>query len=155
MTFKELQAGMIAAMKERNQAKKNVFSEIIACVKNMAIEQKCRDNITEDMVAAAILKTKKICQEQIDTCPETHTELLNSYKTNMMYINEIAPRMMTEEEVYNYINNELIKLSQVMTISPKIKGMVMKNVMSSLKGKADGKMINRVVDRLLANVKEV
>ena len=36
-------------------------------------------------------------------------------------------------------------------ISPKIKGMVMKNIMPKLKGKADSRLINQVVDRLINN----
>ena len=39
MTFKELQAAMVAAMKEKNRVKKEVIADMVACAKNMAIEK--------------------------------------------------------------------------------------------------------------------
>lgn len=93
------------------------------------------------------MKCKKTCQEQIDTCPANRTNLLNMYTENMKYINEIAPKQMSEDEVREFVKSELIELTQVVTepINPKMKGMVMKNIMPKLKGKADGKLINKVV----------
>ena len=76
MTFKELQAAMIAAMKEKNRVKKEVIADMVACAKNMAIEKGCKDNITDEIVAAAILKSKKMCQDQIDTCPASRPDRL-------------------------------------------------------------------------------
>jgi len=139
------------SMKQQNRVKKAVIADIVTCTKNMAIEKKCKDNITEEIVDAAILKCKKTCQEQIDTCPANRTDLLNMYKENMKYINEIAPKQMSEDEVKKFINAELVELSQAVTepINPKMKGLVMKNIMPKLKGKADGKLINKVVMELL------
>lgn len=54
MTFAELQAAMMAAMKEKNRVKKNVIADMITCAKNMAIEQGCKDNITDEIVKEAI-----------------------------------------------------------------------------------------------------
>jgi uncharacterized protein YqeY len=105
MTFKELQAAMVAAMKEKNRVKKEVIADMVACAKNMAIEQGCKDNITDEIVAAAILKSKKMCQDQIDTCPANRPDKLEAYNLCMTYINELAPKMMTEEEVLKIVEN--------------------------------------------------
>ena len=51
--------------------------------------------------------------------------------------------MMSEAEVESFI---MEKFADV--VASKNKGMVMKNVMPELKGKADGKVINQVVARL-------
>lgn len=151
MTFEKLMKDLTDSMKQQNRVKKAVIADIVTCTKNMAIEKKCKDNITEEIVDAAILKCKKTCQEQIDTCPANRTDLLNMYKENMKYINEIAPKQMSEDEVKKFINAELVELSQAVTepINPKMKGLVMKNIMPKLKGKADGKLINKVVMELL------
>lgn len=143
MTFENLMKNLTDSMKQQNRIKKAVIADIVTCTKNMAIEKKCKDNITEEIVDAAILKCKKTCQEQIDTCPANRTDLLNVYKENMKYINEIAPKQMSEDEVREFVKSELIELTQ--PINPKMKGMVMKNIMPKLKGKADGKLINKVV----------
>ena len=70
MTFKELQAAMVAAMKEKNRVKKEVIADMVACAKNMAIEKGCKDNITDEIVAAAILKSRKCVKTK-----STHVQL--------------------------------------------------------------------------------
>ena len=123
MTFEKLMKNLTDSMKQQNRVKKAVIADIVTCTKNMAIEKKCKDNITEEIVDAAILKCKKTCQEQIDTCPVNRTDLLSMYKENMKYIDEIAPKQMSEDEIKKFVNTELIELSQVVTepISPKRK----------------------------------
>ena len=147
MTFEKLMKNLTDSIKQQNRIKKAVIADIVTCAKNIAIEKKCKDNITEESVNAAILKCKKTCQEQIDTCPANRTDLLNTYKENMKYIDEIAPKQMSENEVRKFIQSELIELTQVITepINPKMKGLIMKNIMPKLKGKADGKLISKVV----------
>ena len=150
MTFKELQAAMTAAMKEKNRVKKNVVADMMTCAKNMAIEAGCKDNITDEIVMKAILKSKKVCQEQIDTCPSNRPDILEGYKLCMTYIDELAPKMMSKEEVKKSVTDILVKLS-LNNREPFNKGMAMKAIMAELKGKADGKMINQVVTEILAS----
>ena len=144
MTFNQLQAAMMTAMKEKNRVKKNVIADMITCAKNMAIEQGCKDNITDEIVKAAILKSKKVCQEQIDTCPFNRPDILEGYKLCMTYINEFAPKMMSDEEIKEDVERIFATSS-----TPLNKGTAMKLVMAELKGKADGKLINQIVTDIL------
>ena len=148
MTFKELQAAMTTAMKERNRVKKDVIADMVACAKNMAIEKGCKDNITDEIVKEAILKSKKRCQEQIDTCPANRPDLLEAYTICMGYINEFAPKMMSEKEIKDFVGSEMITMS-LNNREPFNKGKFMKVIMPKLKGKADGKLINKVVEDIL------
>lgn len=147
MTFKELQNEMTKAMKEKNRVRKTVIADMIACAKNMAIEQGCKDNITDEITVAAILKSKKVCQEQIDTCPANRSDILEGYKVCMGYINELAPKMMSEQEIYNIVQDAFLNIA--MKNTPLNKGTLMKAVMPRLKGKADGKVISKIVDSVL------
>lgn len=147
MTFKELQNEMTKAMKEKNKVRKTVIADMIACAKNMAIEQGCKDNITDEITVAAILKSKKVCQEQIDTCPANRPDILEGYKVCMGYINELAPKMMSEQEIYNIVQDAFLNIA--MKNTPLNKGTLMKAVMPRLKGKADGKVISKIVDSVL------
>lgn len=147
MTFKELQNEMMKAMKEKNKVRKTVIADMIACAKNMAIEQGCKDNITEEITVAAILKSKKICQEQVDTCPANRPDILEGYKICMGYINELAPKMMSEQEIYDIVQDAFLNIT--MKNTPLNKGSLMKAVMPKLKGKADGKAISKIVDSVL------
>lgn len=135
----------MSAMKEKNRVKKNVIADIVACAKNMAIEEGCKDNITDAIVEKAILKSKKRCQEQIDTCPANRPDLLEAYTICMGYINEFAPKMMDEEEIKVFLIKEIINMN-LDGSQPWNKGIIMKNIMPKLKGKADGKLINKTVE---------
>lgn len=139
MTFDQLQSAMRQAMKEKNRVKKTVIADMVACAKNMAIEKGCKDNITEEITDAAILKSKKMCQEQIDTCPTNRPDLMEGFQLCMTYIDELAPKMMSEDEVRQAVK-DILTGTDVAN-----KGAAMKLVMPALKGKADGKIINKIV----------
>lgn len=143
MKIIELQDKLTQSMKEKNRVKKTVIADMVACAKNMAIEKGCKDNIPEEIVDAAILKSKKICQEQIDTCPTNRPDILEGYKICMSYIDELAPKMMSEDEVRQAVK-DILAGADVSN-----KGAAMKLIMPALKGKADGKVINKIVTEVL------
>ena len=134
---------MIAAMKAKEKARKDTISGLIAAVKKAAIDEGCRDDIPEAMVDAVILKELKTANEQIETCPADRTELLEEYKAKAEVITEFAPKQLSEEEIKAVLTEKFADV-----IATKNKGMIMKSVMGELKGKADGKLINRIVAEL-------
>lgn len=140
MQFETLQKDMIAAMKAREKSRKDAISSLISAAKKVAIDEGCRDDIKEELVDRVILKELKTVKEQINSCPKDRTDLLEEYQARYDVINEYAPSMMSAEEVKAFIEENFADV-----IATKNKGMIMKNVMPKLKGKADGKVINEVV----------
>lgn len=140
MTLETLQKEMIAAMKAKNKVRKDTISSIVSAVKKAAIDNKCKDNITEELVNTVILKEQKTMQEMIDTCPADRTDLLTEYKEKMTIIAEFAPKLLTNpDEIKTFIEEtgiELVKANR---------GQIMK----ALKGKADMKIANGVVGGML------
>lgn len=143
MKFETLQKDMIAAMKARDKERKDAISSLISAVKKVAIDEGHRDDIGEDLVDRVILKEQKTAKEQLDTCPADRTDLLAEYQLRYDVISSYAPQMMSEDEVKEIINTQFAEV-----IASKNKGMIMKSVMPVLKGKADGKLINKVVEEL-------
>ena len=143
MQMAQLQKDMIAAMKAKDKTRKDAISAVVSAVKKVAIDAGCRDNIPEDMVDQVILKELKSVKEQIDTCPADRTDLLEAYQARYDIMKEYAPKQLSAEEVKAII---IEKFADV--VATKNKGMIMKNVMAELKGKADGKVINAVVAEL-------
>lgn len=143
MTLEVLQKDMITAMKARDKARKDSISSLVSAIKKVAIDEGCRDDIKEELVDRVILKELKTVKEQIDSCPAERAELLAEYQARYDVINEYAPTLMSEDEVRSFITE---KFADVVT--SKNKGLIMKNVMPELKGKADGKVINGVVAEL-------
>ncbi|MCI5918869.1 MAG: GatB/YqeY domain-containing protein [Roseburia sp.] len=143
MQLEQLQKDMIAAMKARDKVRKDAISSLISAAKKVAIDEGCRDDIKEELVNRVILKEMKTVKEQIETCPADRTDLIEEYQTRYKIFEEYAPAMMSEEEVEAFIKEKFADV-----VATKNKGMIMKNVMPELKGKADGKVINQVVARL-------
>ena len=143
MELETLRSDMIAAMKAKDKPRKEAISSLVSAVKKAAIDAGCRDDIKEDMVDQVILKELKTVKEQIDTCPAEREDLKAEYQFRYDVIQEYAPSLMSEEEIRNFIMEKFADI-----FAQKNKGMIMKNVMPELKGKADGKLINQVVAKL-------
>lgn len=143
MTLENLQKDMIAAMKAKDKVRKDAVSSLIAAVKKYGIDNGVRNEITEEMTNAVILKELKTAKEQLDTCPKDRTDLIEAYTVNYEIIKEYAPKLLSEEEVKAILTEKFADV-----IATKNKGMIMKTVMAELKGKADGKVINAVVAEL-------
>ena len=143
MKFEQLRADMVTAMKEKNKEKKDAISSLIDAVKKVAIDQGTRDNITDELVDKVVLKELKSCKEQIDSCPADRVELLQEYKNREMYISAYAPQLMSKEDIIKIINEKFADV-----VASKNKGQIMKVIMPEFKGKADGKLINEIVEEL-------
>ncbi len=143
MQFEKLQKDMIAAMKARDKVRKDALSALVSAAKKAAIDEGCRDNISEEIVDRVILKEIKSVKEQIDTCPDSRQDLRQEYQARYGIFQEYAPQMMSAAEVEAFITERFADI-----VSGKNKGLIMKNVMPELKGKADGSVISQVVARL-------
>lgn len=143
MQFEQLQKDMITAMKARDKMRKDAISTLVSAAKKVAIDEGCRDDISEELVNRVVLKEIKSVKEQIDTCPENRTDLLEEYQKRYDIFMEYAPQMMSAEEVETLITEKFAEV-----VATKNKGMIMKNIMPELKGKADGSVINQVVAKL-------
>ena len=143
MEMETLQKEMIAAMKARDKVRKDAISGLVSAAKKVAIDEGCRDDIKEELVNRVILKELKTVKEQIDSCPESRPDLTEEYQARYDIYQEFAPAMMSAEEVEKFITEKFADV-----LASKNKGMIMKNVMPELKGKADGKVINQVVAKL-------
>ena len=147
MTLEMLSKEMIIAMKNKDKLRKDTISALIGAVKKAGIDKGCRDNIPESLVTEVILKEQKTINEMIDTCPKDRIDLLKEYVNRAEIIKEFAPKMLTEEEIKEEFLNfckekniELIKNNKVI---------IMKNFMPTIKGRADGKIANKIISENL------
>lgn len=143
MELEQLRSDMVAAMKNRDKERKDSISSLVSAVKKAAIDEGCREDVPSELVDRVILKELKTVKEQIDTCPAEREDLREQYQRRYDVIAAYAPQMMSADEVKAYIEKNFAEI-----VATKNKGMIMKNVMGQLKGKADGKVINEVVAEL-------
>ena len=147
MKFEDIKKELLIATKEKDLIKKYVLKDIIMTCNNMAIAKGKKNNISEELVTDAIMKTKKIYQEQLNTCPAERVELMETYKSYLVEVEKYVPKMFDKEEVFNIVKKII---SEEMDEQKLNKGIVMKTVMPRLKGKAEGHIINEVVTEILS-----
>ncbi len=143
MTIEILTQKMYDAMKSGDKLHKEVYSSLIGAVKKSAIDKGCRDNIPESLVDETILKEQKTIKEMIETCPKDRVETLTEYENKMAVIAEIAPQMLSAED----IAHELVMFCELegLDLIKANKVAVMRGFMPTLKGRADGKLANKVI----------
>ena len=139
MTIEALQNEMISALKSGNKFRKDTISTLIAQIKRVAIDKGCRDNITEELVDAELLKAKKAQQDSIDTCPASRADLLEEYKKQMEIIMEFVPSLIEDE---NEIRDILLQCGW--TVKKSNQGSIMKWVKENYAGKIDMKKVSQV-----------
>ena len=142
MELKVLQNEMVAALKARNKFRKDVISSLVGAVKKAAIDKNCRDNVTEELVNAVLIKEQKTMQEMIDTCPATRPEVLAEYTAKKQIIDEFTPQIITDPaQIKTMVEAIGIDLTK------KNRGAIMKVLKDNL---VDMKIANQVVGGMLA-----
>ncbi len=144
LLIEKIREDMKVAMKEKNQEKKNAIASIVDAAKKIVIDKGGdRVNIPDDIVSQVVLKELKTIKEQIDTCPADRSDLLTEFRNRYAIVEAYAPKLMSKEEILKLINEKFPDV-----VAGKNKGLIMKNIMPELKGKADGKLINEIVEEL-------
>lgn len=149
MTLEKLQADMIAALKNKDTFRKTQLSSLVAAVKKAGIDNLCRDKIPEEIVNKALLKEQKMAQEMLSTCPSERKDEYAKIKKGLEIINEYAPTLLNDPIE---IKNQIIQLcdNADVIISKKNKSAAMKIIMPYFKGKADMKIVSKIISELFS-----
>jgi uncharacterized protein YqeY len=149
MTLEKLQSDMIAARKSANKARVSALTNMIDTVKKASLTPKGRVEITEQLVNESLIKYQKIVQEQYDTCPNgaEYMERKSQYCKELEIVKEYAPQLITDTKELKIKIEEILDnlADQGIGVEPKNRGVIMKTVMSELKGKADLKVAQSIL----------
>ena len=137
---------MMEALKAKDTPRKDALSLLLAALKSKQIDK--RSELTEDEENAVVMKEIKSAQEAIDTAPPSRQDIIDENKFKIAVYSEFAPRLMSEDDVKAVIAVVLGQLG-IEKPAPTDKGNIMKVLMPLVKGKADGKMINKLVEEAL------
>ena len=147
MNLDTLQKAKIEAIKNKNLVYKEAVSNMIDAVQKASITPKGRVEITEQLIDEVLIKYQKTIQEMIDTCPAARTDLMEKYLAEMEVVKAYAPQLISDEEqirlmIMDAVNGEV-------ELTKQNKGKIMKMISPIFKGKADMKVVNRVVGEML------
>lgn len=136
---------MKKALKGNEKLKLSTLRLIRAAIKNAEIAKK--DKLTGDEIIGTISNNLKKLEESLDIFTRgQRPELAEKAKKEIEIVKEYLPEQLSEEEVEKIVKATIIKFGfkGIKDIGP-----AMKEIMPQLKGKADGKMVNKLVWGLL------
>lgn len=142
-----VRSAMMQAMKDKDKARKDALSLLLAALKNKAIEK--RADLTEEEENAVVFREIKQAQETVETTPSDRVQIIEEAKLRISVYGEFVPKLMDEEEIREVITAVLAQL-QIEQPTVKDKGRIMKTLMPCVKGKADGGLVNRVLGTFFA-----
>ncbi|BAI81042.1 conserved hypothetical protein [Deferribacter desulfuricans SSM1] len=128
-------------MKEKNSVALGAIRMLRAEIKNAEIEKK--GELTDEDVIKVVqsaIKKRKEAAEQYEKA--NRHELAEKEKKEIEILSKYLPEQLSEEELKKIIAEEINKFESK---DKKFFGQVMKNVMAKVKGRADGKIVNKLV----------
>jgi uncharacterized protein YqeY len=140
---------MIEALKRKAKLKLSTLRLIRAAIKNAEISKK--DKLTEDEVIGIVTNYLKKLEESLDIFTKAQRpELADKAKNEIKIVKEYLPEQLSEEEIKKIVEETFLKFEfkGLQDIGP-----AMREIMPQLKGKVDGKIVNKMVRNLLDSVK--
>jgi hypothetical protein len=134
------------AIKERNETKISTLRLLKSAIKNACIEKKVKFLKEEDLINVINKQTKQI-KESIEAFEKgNRKDLVEKEKKALKILQTYLPEPLAEEDIIQ-LAKEII--GQVGATKRSDIGKVMKEIMPRLKGRADGKLVNQIVSKLL------
>jgi len=140
---------MKKALKGNEKLKLSTLRLIRAAIKNAEISKK--DKLTGDEIIGIVASNLKKLEESLDIFTKgQRPELADKTKKEIEIVKKYLPEQLPEEEVKKIVKATIIKFGfkGLQDIGP-----AMKEIIPQLKGKADGKIVNKMVRDLLDNAK--
>lgn len=139
---------MFTAMKEHDKSLKDSLSMLLQALQKE--EKKKMRPLTEDEENAVIAKEIKQLRETLDMCPKDRNDIITSCENRIRIYEKFAPAQMSRLEIHMAVSETLSRLG-IEKPSKKDKGKIMKALMPTIRGRADGKEVNIVIDGFITD----
>ena len=137
----DIQSDLKAAMAAREDSKRDTLRLVMADLKNKQIE--LGRELKDEDTLAVITKAKKSRQDSLNQYMEAGREDLAAIeRAELEIISAYLPEEMGEDELRALV---VAAVAEVGAKEPKDMGAVMKALMPKVKGRADGKAVQRIV----------
>jgi uncharacterized protein len=132
------------ALRSKNELELSVLRMLQSAVRNKEIEiKRGKEFLTDEEVIEVISGEVKRRKEAVNEYTKANRqELADKEKAEVDILMRYMPKQMGEEEIRLETRNVI---DEVNALSLKDIGIVMKNIMPRLKGKAEGSLVNRIV----------
>jgi uncharacterized protein YqeY len=133
------------AMRDKDTLRKDLLQIVRAGV--LQVEKDTRQTLDDTGVYEILSREYKKRAETVEELEgSSRTDMIGKYRTEMAIIEEYLPRQLSEADIENLVRQAI---SQSGAQSARDMGLVMKILMPDVKGRADGKLVNQIVRRML------
>ncbi len=133
------------AIKNGDTASKTAIQVARSAV--LQVEKDTKVTLDDDAIVEIIAKEVK---KRVDTLPDFEKsgrqDLIDNLKAEIEVLKKYLPQQLNEDEIEGIVKNAI---SSTGAVSAKDIGKVMQAVLVATKGKADGKLVNQIVKKLL------
>ncbi|MFI3209748.1 MAG: GatB/YqeY domain-containing protein [Peptostreptococcaceae bacterium] len=142
MSLKErLQEDLKSSMKNKETLRKSVITLIRAAIKQFEIDN--RVELNDEEIIDIISKQLKQRNDALDEFKKADREdLVSETESEIKVLKEYLPQQLSEEELEVIVKETI---SEVGATSMKDMGKIMSVIQPKTKGRADGKLINKLV----------
>ena len=144
--LERLNNDMKQAMKNKEKDKLSVIRMLKASIQNEAL--KLRQELTDDeelTVLSRELKQRKDSLQEFENAGRS--DLVDKVRTELVYVEAYMPEQLSEEEISKIVKQTI---EEVNATSKADMGRVMGALMPKVKGKADGSLVNKLVQQHLS-----
>lgn len=146
MSLKEtLMQDLKTAMKTKDKRTKDTITMVRAAIKQKEVDE--RVELDDDGVLTVLAKEIKERRGSIEEFEKAgRDDLVDSTKAEIDVLMKYMPEQLSEEELEKLIR-QVMEENNI--TEKKQMGLLMKNIMPKVQGRADGKAVNAIVNRIL------
>ena len=143
----EVRSAMMAALKAGDKPRKDALSLLLSALKAKAIDK--RADLTEEEENAVVYREIKEAKETLEATPPDRADLIAECESRIAAWTPFAPQRMDEAQVREAVTAWL-REQGLEQPGPKDMGRIMKPLLASFQGRADGGLVSRVLKEIIA-----
>ena len=123
--------------------RKDSLSLLVSALNSKAKEKLAE--LTESEELSVLQKELKQTKETLEFAGSDRPDIINKCNFRISVIESYLPKQMDESDIRNIIDEVISNLS-IESVTKGDKGRIMKDLMPKVKGKADGKLVNSILE---------
>lgn len=149
-TFQKINDDLTTAVKGKQSEVVLALRTIVSDIKNVAIKAGVKD-VAEDHAITALAKAVKQREDSFTQfVAANRLDLAEVEKNQLEILKKYLPTQLTIEEIEIVVQNAVKRLTEVHgTLTKKSFGLIFKELTAELKGKADMKLVQPILNKIL------
>ncbi|HDN80772.1 MAG TPA: GatB/YqeY domain-containing protein [Chloroflexi bacterium] len=147
MSIKEkIDQDLKEAMKQKDEHRKTALRMLKTAIRRAEVE-KMRELTDEEVIAVIASEAKKHRQSIEEFAKGGREDLVEQEKRELAILESYLPKPLTESEIEEAARQAI---EEVGATDPRQVGQVMRVLMPRVRGRADGRLVNKIVREILA-----